>query len=189
MCGRLHTLVMSSEEGPSSRGLGLVLSSLQGQDKQPSLARWSRASSRASGVQLPPERGQHLQHKMIPLLCSYIVPRCPVGKKETRGDPTVAAVLALEIQCSLRALRSYPANVQQTGRITTPQEALDMVIVPSLSCVRLFCNPMDCGLLGSSVHGISQARTLEWVVISFLQGIFPTQESNLHLLHCRRILC
>ena len=27
-------------------------------------------------------------------------------------------------------------------------------------------NPMDCGLPGSSVHGISQARTLKWVVIS-----------------------
>jgi len=27
-------------------------------------------------------------------------------------------------------------------------------------------NPMDCGLPGSSVHGISQTRTLEWVVIS-----------------------
>ena len=29
------------------------------------------------------------------------------------------------------------------------------------------CNPMDCSPLGSSVHGISQARTLEWVSISF----------------------
>ena len=26
---------------------------------------------------------------------------------------------------------------------------------------------MDCNLLGSSVHGISQARVLEWVAISF----------------------
>ena len=33
-----------------------------------------------------------------------------------------------------------------------------------------------------------QARILEWVAISFSQGIFPTQESNLGLLHCRRIL-
>ena len=107
MCGRLHTLVMSSEEGPSSRGLGPVLSSLQGQDKRISLARWSWASCKASGVQLPPERGQHLQHKMIPLLCSYTVPRCPMNKKETSGDLAVAAVLELEIQCRLRALRSY----------------------------------------------------------------------------------
>ena len=29
------------------------------------------------------------------------------------------------------------------------------------------CNPMDCSLPGSSVHGIFQARVLEWVAISF----------------------
>ena len=29
------------------------------------------------------------------------------------------------------------------------------------------CNPMDCSLPGSSVHGILQARILEWVAISF----------------------
>ena len=29
------------------------------------------------------------------------------------------------------------------------------------------CDPMDCSPLGSSVHGIFQARTLEWVSISF----------------------
>ena len=30
---------------------------------------------------------------------------------------------------------------------------------------------MDCSLLGSSVHGISQARMLEWVAISSLGGL------------------
>ena len=39
----------------------------------------------------------------------------------------------------------------------------------SLSCVRL-CNPMDCSLSGSSIHGIFQARVLEWVAISFSRG-------------------
>ena len=29
------------------------------------------------------------------------------------------------------------------------------------------CNPVDCNLPGSSVHGILQARILEWVAISF----------------------
>ena len=28
-------------------------------------------------------------------------------------------------------------------------------------------DPMDCSLPGSSVHGISQARVLEWVAIAF----------------------
>ena len=34
------------------------------------------------------------------------------------------------------------------------------------SCLTL-CDPMDCSLLGSSVHGISQARVLEWGAIAF----------------------
>ena len=31
-------------------------------------------------------------------------------------------------------------------------------------------DPMDCSPLGSSVHGISQARILEWVAISSSRG-------------------
>ena len=36
-----------------------------------------------------------------------------------------------------------------------------------LSHVWLFCDLRDCSLSDSSVHGISQARILEWVAISF----------------------
>ena len=39
------------------------------------------------------------------------------------------------------------------------------------SCLTV-CNPMDCNLSGSSVHGIFQASILEWVAILF-SGIFP----------------
>ena len=49
--------------------------------------------------------------------------------------------------------------------------------------VTKLCNPMDCTPPGFSLHGISQTRKLEWIAISLL-----TQESNLHLLHCRQIL-
>ena len=34
------------------------------------------------------------------------------------------------------------------------------------SCPTL-CNPMDCSLPGSSIHGMSQARVLEWGAIAF----------------------
>ena len=34
------------------------------------------------------------------------------------------------------------------------------------SCPTL-CDPMDCSLPGSSIHGIFQARVLEWVAIAF----------------------
>ena len=36
--------------------------------------------------------------------------------------------------------------------------------------VQHFCNPTDCSLPGSSVHGISQARILEWVAFFFSRG-------------------
>ena len=40
----------------------------------------------------------------------------------------------------------------------------------SLQSCPTLCNPMDCSPLGSSVHGILQARILEWVAISFSRG-------------------
>ena len=43
------------------------------------------------------------------------------------------------------------------------------------------CNPMDCSPPGFCIHGGLQAKAL-------LQGILPTQESNLGLLHYRQIL-
>ena len=38
------------------------------------------------------------------------------------------------------------------------------------------------------VHGILQARILEWVAFTLLQGIFSTQGLNPSPLHCRQIL-
>ena len=37
----------------------------------------------------------------------------------------------------------------------------------SLQSCPTLCDPTDCSLPGFSVHGILQARTLEWVAISF----------------------
>ena len=63
------------------------------------------------------------------------------------------------------------------------------VVVESLSCVQLFCDPMDCSLPGSSVHGILQARILEWVAIFFSRGSFqPRDRTHVSCLG-RQILC
>ena len=55
----------------------------------------------------------------------------------------------------------------------------------SLQLCPTLCNPMDCSPPGFSVHGILQARILEWVASP---AIFPTQRRNKGQLHCRRIL-
>ena len=51
-------------------------------------------------------------------------------------------------------------------------------------------DPMDCSLLGSSVHGIFQAKVLEWGAIAF-SGVWPSrsQISPLSLPFSLRVLC
>ena len=52
------------------------------------------------------------------------------------------------------------------------------------SCLTL-CDPMDCGPLGSSVHGILQARTLERVAISSSRGSSrPKDRTQLSYVSC-----
>ena len=59
-------------------------------------------------------------------------------------------------------------------------------LVPEL-CLPL-CHSTDCSLPGSSVHGISQARILEWVAISFSKGSFwPRDQTHVSCIG-RRIL-
>ena len=45
------------------------------------------------------------------------------------------------------------------------------------SCQTL-CDSMDCSPAGSSVHGISQARILEWFAISFFRGSSWAKDGN-----------
>ena len=52
--------------------------------------------------------------------------------------------------------------VSDTIKIGMPAKLLQLC--PTL------CNPMDCSLLDSSVHGILQARILEWVAVPFSRG-------------------
>ena len=55
------------------------------------------------------------------------------------------------------------------------------------SCLSL-CDPMDCSPPGSSLQGNSPGKNTGVSCHAFLQEIFPTQQSNSGLLHCRQIL-
>ena len=57
----------------------------------------------------------------------------------------------------------------------------------SMSCL-ILCDPMDCSPPGSSVHGILQARILEWVAISFFRGSSQSRNWTQVSLHWRQIL-
>ena len=52
-------------------------------------------------------------------------------------------------------------------RTEAPPVFFPVVLVWSLSHVQPSAEPVDCSLPGFSVHGISQARILEWITLSF----------------------
>ena len=47
----------------------------------------------------------------------------------------------------------------------------------------LFCDPINCSPPGSSVHGVSQARVLEWAAISSTRGSSPPRDPSNPGLH------
>ena len=53
-----------------------------------------------------------------------------------------------------------------------------MICMPPQLCPPQLCNPMDCSPQVSSVHGFLQARTLEWVAISFSRGSSWPRDGN-----------
>ena len=61
-----------------------------------------------------------------------------------------------------------------------------LCLVPQ-SCLTL-CDPMGCSPPGSSVHRDSPGKNIGVSCHLLFQGIFPTQESNQGLLHCRHVL-
>ena len=78
-------------------------------------------------------------------------------------------------------LTQHPGEVQITTIPISP-----CVCVCVCVCVCTYMHVLSCP--GSSVHGIFQARILEWVAISSWVGSFPSQGSNLCFLHHRWIL-
>ena len=53
--------------------------------------------------------------------------------------------------------------------------SLYLLYIIAQSCLTL-CDPMDCSLPSSSVHGIFQARILEWVAIYFSRRSSQTRD-------------
>ena len=69
---------------------------------------------------------------------------------------------------------------------TVSDSLLAVLCLVIQSCLTL-CDPMDCSLPGSTVHGDSPGKNTGVGCHALLQGIFPTQGSNPGILHCRWI--
>ena len=61
------------------------------------------------------------------------------------------------------------SDASKTERTLCKTHFMCVCVLVAQLCSTL-CDPMDCNLRGSSVHGILQARTLEWTAIPFSRG-------------------
>ena len=74
---------------------------------------------------------------------------------------------SLPVSPSPSPIQPCPASVQQTSHL--------FVYLVTKSCLTL-CSPTDCSPPGSSGHGISQARILEWIAMPFSRESFQSRD-------------
>ena len=82
-----------------------------------------------------------------------------------------------------RFLPLFPYVASRGHPKSSPAVPCDVFLASSCP----LCDRMDCGPPGSSVHGILQARILQWGCHFLLQQIFFTQGLNPGLRQCRQI--
>ena len=107
----------------------------------------------------------------------FFLPSEPPGKPKSTG------VHSLSLQ------RIFPTQELNQGLLHCRRILYQLSYQgnPTRSCLTL-CNPIDCSLLGSSVHGISQAKILEWVAIPCSRGLSRPRDQTLISCLGRQIL-
>ena len=102
------------------------------------------------------------------LVLRLFLPPIPRGRAQPRPLPSSAAH-----SCG-RALTGWSEiDLPQRGPERFPLEVCVCVCVGVCVCVQLcltLCDPVGCSLPGSSVHRISQARILKWVIMLSSRG-------------------
>ena len=102
--------------------------------------------------------------------------RCLTHKAGTMTVPTWHTVHGTNKVIQVKLIKSLTRSLAR------------VVAIWLLRHVLLFSDPVHCSLPGSSVHGISQVRILEWVAISFSRGSSWPRDWTLITCIGRRIL-
>ena len=100
-------------------------------------------------------------------------PRLPGSSEKCPSSPANCKLLSLKVQhlshSPLRMLQFPPSSLfASISNISIMNTDYLINCVPATACAKslqsclTLCNPMDCSPPGSSVHGIFQARIMEW---------------------------
>ena len=88
------------------------------------------------------------------------------------------ALLCYTYRCTYKYIYTCCCHIPQGSLYPSVGNILLLLCVSAQSRLTL-CDPMNCSLPGSSVHGIIQARRLEQVTISFSRGSSWTGDGTL----------
>ena len=99
-------------------------------------------------------------------------------REQTAEAPSVSPYAPSRFPHSL--LVSEPRPLLNPTALVSPESFLKTVCVhaKSLQSYPTLCDPVDCSLPGSSVHGILQARRLEWVAMHSSRGSSPHRDQT-----------
>ena len=107
-------------------------------------------------------------------VCTCLYPRLffrlfsGIGKQVLKGPCPMGSFL----HGSPESLSRFPSSCRMLGAHSSIESEV------AQSCLTL-CDPMDCSLPGFSLHGLLQARVLEWVAISFSRGSSQRRDRTL----------
>ena len=74
---------------------------------------------------------------------------------------------------------------QKQKKFSLPSSFLSKALLFCCQLCPTLCDPMDCSPPGSSVHGIFQARILEWAAISYSRGSsWPKDQTCICCISC-----
>ena len=105
------------------------------------------------------------------------------------GQCTVFESILISLFWNFLTMEIYSGKCFKKSLLTKAHEMKNTVKLECFCTLSLIlCDPIDCSLSDFFVHGIFQARILEWVDLPSSREIFLTQGLNLSLLHCRQTL-
>ena len=93
---------------------------------------------------------------------------------ELPSDPAISLLDIYTKELKIGNSKIYP-HFQVHAAFFTIANTCESESEVAQSCPTL-CDPMDCSPPGSSVHGILQARILEWIAISFSRGSYMCKQ-------------
>ena len=113
----------------------------------------------------------------------YLLDAKDLDKLQTPWAPTdSSAKMEVTAKIMVGLIIPWKQHGDFRNRITAP---LHCVQAKLLQLCPTLCNPMDCRLPGSSVHGILQARILEWVAMPSSRGSsWPRDRTHISYVSC-----